>query len=177
MTHKQYALICACTLTLGILIFAIQKEYIIFNFGAAQHNAQSQIAATKKSIPLSYWHQDKWNTDTVLLLITDSIPDTMQRVLSRWLQLIYDEKIVKKPVTVQAVLLHYDNQELLVSFDRLPWNKENNTFEKWMIIEGMLKTIKAATPSVKKVRFLINHQPMADIHLDFTNAWPIEGFL
>ena len=79
-------------------------------------------------------------------------------------------------MALQSAAITFDNQELIISFDRPPWNKENSTYEKWMTVEGFLKTIKNIDPSIKKVRFLMNQQPLQDPHLDFTNAWSIGGF-
>lgn len=175
MIRKITLILSAITFCLALLLFAIHKELIIINFQRSTL-APSSEQTTKKQIPLYYWHNESWHSETVIMLISSTIQTTAQQLVSRWLQLILDEKIITKKVNLQAVLLSYDNQELFLSFDRAPWNKTSSTFEKWMAIEGILKTIKEPAIGIKKVRFLINHQPLQDYHLDFTNAWPIDGF-
>jgi hypothetical protein len=176
-TPQKYLIISLFTLVLGILIFAIQKEWIILNFRSLAHQTTASSSAHKKKVHLFYWYNNEWRTDVTQIILSGHITSNIQQLISRWLALIHEEKIIKKKVQIQAVLLNYDGQELFISLDRLPWNKEASTFEKWMIIEGMLKTIKATEASLKKVRFLVNHQLPHDPHLDFTNPWPLNGFI
>lgn len=177
MNNKNYIVISFFALVLALLLFAYQKEYIVFNFSPRSFNQEITIASHKKAIPFFYWHQSAWHTEEILLIFSDNISANMQQLIGRWLQLIHEEKIVRKKIAVQASLLNFNQHELFLSFDRPPWNKESPSFEKWMIIEGLLKTIKNSEPSITHVRFLINHQPIQDIHLDFTNAWPTTGFM
>jgi hypothetical protein len=176
MNNKNYIIICLATFALSLLLFAYHKEYIILNFGTQATPSPSTASAQKQNVVLHFWHQNKWNTEPVSLLFSDATTTNMQQLVSRWAQLLHEEKIIKKKVVLQSATITFDNQELIISFDRAPWNKENSTYEKWMTIEGLLKTIKAVAPSIKKVRFLVNQNPLQDPHLDFTNAWPINGF-
>jgi hypothetical protein len=163
-------------LLIGILIFAYQKEIIILNIGSPLSTHDLAKTSQKKNISFFYWLNDELHTEQIQLIFSDAITTNMQHLVHRWLQLLHEEKITRKKTQLQTATLNFDQQELLLSFDRFPWNKEHSTFEKWMIIETLLKTIKLAEPSIKRVRFLINQQPILDTHLDFTNPWPINGF-
>lgn len=176
MTNKNYIIICLAAFILSLLFFAYHNEYIILNFGIHKTSTLQTSSAQKQNIALHVWYQNSWHEETVPLLFSDNTAANMQQLVSRWLQLLHEEKIIKKKVMLQSATITYDNQELIISFDRQPWNKENSTFDKWMTIEGLLKTIKAIDSSIKQVRFLVNQQLLQDPHLDFTNAWPIEGF-
>lgn len=160
----------------ALLLFAYQKEYIIFNFSKLP---QTTIKTTtqKKNVSFTFWHQNQWHTEIIPILYSDCLTSTMQQLINRWLQLVEEEKVLKKAVILQAVLVSFDKQVLFISLNRFPWNKESTTFDKWMIIEGLLKTIQNSSSSIKKVHFLIDHQLMQDNHLDFTNPWPVDGFL
>ena len=57
------------------------------------------------------------------------------------------------------------------------FEKEANTFEKWMFIEGILRTLKENGIPVQQVQFLRLRVPLNDPHLDFSKAWPIQGFM
>lgn len=48
---------------------------------------------------------------------------------------------------------------------------------KLMWVEGLLKTIHSSGLALQSVHFLHNHQPLQDPHLDFTNPWPVHGFV
>lgn len=165
-------------LLIGLLFFAYKHHYIIFNFSSHHSSVQSQpIASNKKKVTLHYWHNDQWHQEDVFLLATKYAYNTLFHITSNYLQLLHNEGIIKHKIAIQKVLLHYDDHELFISFDQLPWHKEWCTQAKLVFIEGLLKTIKTNEPRIKKVRFLVHHQPMIDAHLDFSNAWPIEGFL
>ncbi len=176
MTNKNYIFICLAAFIASLILFAYQKEYIIINFGTRKPLAPAAIAAQKQNVPIYFWYQNGWHTEQVSLLFSDNSAANMRQLVSRWAQLLYEERITKKKISLQSATITFDTQELIVSLDRLPWSKENSTFDKWMAIEGLLKTIKMVDPSIKRVRFLVNQQPAQDSHLDFTNPWPITGF-
>lgn len=161
----------------GLLFFAFKEHYIILNFSRSVPAQTQSISSNKKKVALAYWKDDQWHQETISLLASPLIYNNLYHMVSQYLKLLHDESIIKQRVIVQQVLVHYDNQEALISLDRVPWHKESCSIEKLMIIEGILKTITINEPSIKKIRFLVNHQPMTDTHLDFSNAWPIEGFL
>ena len=132
MINKKYVILCAVSAFVGLLLFAYQKEYLIINFSPTNHASVTNSMMEKKNITLHYWHQNKWNTEQVSLLFSENNAANMQQLVSRWLQLINEEEISKKKVQLQSAAITYDTQELIISFDRTPWNKEISTFEKWM---------------------------------------------
>lgn len=176
MSIKKLVILLTSSLMLGLFFIALRQNYIILNFwnsGATQISSASH----KKKVIISFWHNDQWKQEEVQLLIDSHVYNNTYHMMSQYLQLLFDESIIKHKVNVQQVLMNYDSQEIFVSFDRTIWSKDSCTVEKIMIVEGILKTLKKNEPSIKKVKFLMNHQPMTDAHLDFTNAWPIDGFL
>ncbi len=177
MAIKNYLYLCLICGILGILLFAFHKNIIIINNG--QQIAVDQITkvTTKQKITFFYWNGHECVPETLILIMNSSPLENIEQIISHWAQLLLDEKIIKKKVSLQSVLMNGKQTELFVNFDRSPWNKESSTFEKWMIIESLLKTIKMNNATIKKVQFLVQHSPLADIHLDFNKPWPIEGFL
>ncbi len=159
----------------GILFFGYYHEYIIINFKKTTASTFDQTpTAQKKKIPLHFW-RDGWRTEEIQLLLSDSAVANAQIIASSWLEMAHDEHLLKKRVAVESVLAHSD--ELFISLERAPFAKESSTFEKWMIVESILKTLKSAGLPFKNVRFLVHHQPMQDVHLEFSLAWPINGFV
>jgi len=64
-----------------------------------------------------------------------------------------------------------------LSFDHNIFAKEETIFKKWMLIEGLLKTLAFNGIAISYVQFLVQHQQLHDAHLDFSLAWPIQGFM
>ena len=176
MNNKNYIIICLAAFGLSVLLFAYHREYIILNFKNNIEQSSTIATAQKQNIILHFWQHNNWHSEQVPVLFSENSVANLQQLVSRWAQLLQEEKITKKKVVLQSATISFDTQELIISFDRVPWNKENSTYEKWMTIEGLLKTIKTVDPAIKRVRFLINQQPLQDTHLDFTNAWPLNGF-
>ncbi len=111
------------------------------------------------------------------LIWSDDLAKTIELLINSWLSLLDEEEIIEKRITVQSVALCPRQQEAYLYFDRYPFNKEESTFEKCIFLEGLLKTIRHNDIKIQLVRFLVHHEPMQDYHLDFSNSWPIAGFL
>ena len=176
-THINTLLICAFG---GVLLFAYHQHWIIFSYPSynakiEQQNATSHI--TKKNVNLIFWHNEKWNSEYIELIWSDDIAHNLHYLINSWLTLLDEEHVMNKKVTLQSALLSSSGQEAYASFDRKPFNKEASTFGKWMWIEGLLKTIRDNGIQLQKINFLVHHQPLHDNHLDFSNPWPIAGFL
>ena len=84
---------------------------------------------------------------------------------------------MEKKVVVQTVLLSASDQVAYLSFDSGPLSEESSTFDKWMLIEGLFKTIRKNNVPLEQIQLLVHHQLMKDPHLDFSKPWPIDGFL
>lgn len=172
--NRIYSLIGSGLFLLGIICYAVYHEYIIINPKKTFLAIQTESLINKKKVQLSIF-KETWHHDYVQLLISGNSAHNAQLLINRWLENALDENIIKKKTVLQNSFVTHSN-ELILSFDRSPFAKESSTFDKWMIIEGILKTIKENIPAIKKVRFLIAHQPLIDPHLDFSNVWPVEGF-
>jgi hypothetical protein len=88
-----------------------------------------------------------------------------------------EEQIMKEKICLQSVSLAINERDAVISFDRVPFNDQSSCFEKWMWVEGLLKTIKESGLILQSIRFLVHHQELVDTHLDFSNPWPGNGLL
>lgn len=174
MSNKSLYFLCIALFILSILFFAWFNEFIIINPRRSFLMNTHEMSATKKKAAL-YFYKNEWQEDFVHLLLSENEVLNAQLIIGRWLENAFEETILKKKISVQSTFITAD-KELIISFDQPLFSKESSTFEKWMIIEGILKSLADTIPNIKKVRFLINHQAINDPHLDFTNAWPIKGF-
>lgn len=165
------------SLVAGCLWYAFEKELIIFNFNQSKTNQIQDQITYKKNITFVWRSHEKFASDEIPILLSQDRVANITNVISRWLGLIYQEKVIATKTNMQSVLISYDGTELFISFDRNFLNQNDSIFEKWMLIESLLQTIAATDTAIKKVRFLQDHAPLCDTHLDFTCAWPVQGFL
>lgn len=175
------AIACLASLCIGIFLFAYLNGYIIFKYPSYKTDIKTykqQLDVTRKVITFHYWHNQKWHTEkTELIWHSNDIGQNITYLLNSWFTWLEEEHMITKKITVQTVLLSTDTQHAYISFDRNPFDKQQSTYNKWMLIESLLKTIREVNVSLNHITFLVHHQPLKDMHLDFTNPWPIHGFL
>jgi len=183
MKNIHIIIISIITFLLGLLFFAFYNNWIIFYYPSYKAEVSRQIRSmktTKKELCLMYWHHKKWNKEKVNLLWSGDKSQNIQYLLNSWLNLLDEEQVVTKRVSLQTVLISSSGQQAYLSFDRIPFSKKSSTYEKLMWIEGLLKTIRENNINIQSVYFLVHHQIMKDYHLDFSdfsNPWPTYGFL
>lgn len=179
MNKKLLSILAACSCITGTIFYAILNEWIIIvppTFMAKAAD-QTKLQSHRKKVIFHYFKRNQWQQEATDLIWSADYTQAVKHLVSNWLALAYEEKLVEKLVTVQSVLLSAAEHEAFISFDSNPLPKQQSTFEKWMIIEGILKTVRENYPAVQSVWFLVRHQPLHDPHLDFATAWPLNGFL
>jgi hypothetical protein len=178
MNMKINILLLSCTaLLMGILLYAFQHQWIIFRGTSALiHTKQPQIKTKKKCI-LHYWHNNRWHTESQELIWSSHVDENLVTLISSWLSLLDTEQLLPKKVMLQSATLTPHQQEAYLSFDRNIFPKEWSIHRKLMLIEGLSKTIRSNTISLHGIHMLVHHQPLIDMHLDFSDAWPTGGFL
>lgn len=135
-----------------------------------------QKTAQKKTMTLYFWYHQGWYQETVALLWTDNLVHNITGLITAWLRMIYQERFVEEPVAVQAIAVQ--GQTVYCSFDRSPFDKQASTYDSWMWIESLLKTLRQANiSSLTCVHFLVHHQPLCDAQLSFDTPWPLCGFI
>lgn len=179
MNKNFYITISIIALSLGLLLVLYQKELIILRLPSYNKNDALNInkKAIKKNITLWYWNNSKWNPEKVDSIWSTNELENIHILVSNWLTLMEEEKVIDKKVILQNVLPAINEAEAYISFDRTIFNEENSTFNKLMVIESLLKTLKENGVKAQKVKLFVQHQPMTDSHLDFSHPWPITGFL
>lgn len=175
--NRWYGALAGIFLLIGFLFGAWYKELILFRFSSIHFSKEQPTKPRmKKKYVLSFWRTNKWIKETVELIVSDDVAQTISRISNAWLTLLDEEGELKKRVIVQAVLLS-SAQEAYISFDRNPFEKSASTHEKLLFIEGLLKTLREGGVSIKRLYFQAHYQPLQDYHLDFLNAWPLTGFI
>lgn len=179
LQHKQYLIFCLISFLVGILFFVWHNEMLIIKFSTRQAMVLPDQSAQKQLINLYFLKDTKelvWHKEQQEVVLAGDKAKAAQYIISRLFNVLLEEKIIPKQAHVQHAMI--DNaHELYISFNRSPFAKQSSTYEKWMLIESILKTLKENGVQVQSVRFLVNHHPLLDNQLDFTKGWPITGFL
>jgi len=164
----------------GALFFAVYNRWIVFlypSYVGQMKQAAGNMKFAKKDVMLTYWHKRKWHKEKINLLWSIDTSENLLYLLRSWLNLLDEDNVMKKKVGLQAVLLSASGQQAYLSFDRHPFGKEDSTYQKLMWIEGLLRTVCENDIKLQSVYFLVHHHIMEDYHLDFSNPWPVYGFL
>jgi hypothetical protein len=174
MKILSYLFIAICTATLGLLFYLWYHQLLIVSYMPYSQTYTSSSAAKTKAT-LHYWTHNKWVSETVEL-VSNNRSQFLTLLLNKWCSLAYEEHCFTKQCNVTHTLLTFCDKELYINFNRKPFDKKQSTFEKWMLIEGLLKTIATNSSSITQVNFFVNHIPLQDEHLDFSKPWPLHGF-
>jgi len=174
---KNYIIISILSFLSAILFFLLYNQIIVITWSQSKQQEQTDISSfCKKEITLHYFYREKWKSEKLELLWSDSITKNTHQLINAWLTLLDEEQITQKKIALQAALLSTSGT-LYLSFDNNPLSKEDTIFKKWILIESLFKTIRENGIAVQDVQLLVHHRPLVDQHLDFSMAWPIQGFM
>lgn len=175
--RNSYVLISAISFFMGLIFFAVYNQWIIFSTPWNRHamTMQSEMIQ-KKQVVYYYFAGDKWKTEKQEILWYQHADKNIFQVVNAWLTLGEDEHLIAKKTSVHPILIS-SAHTAYISFDHNILGKEEIIFKKWMLIEGLLKTIASNDVGITHVQFLVQHQPLQDAHLDFSMPWPIQGFV
>jgi hypothetical protein len=170
-----------CCFFIGIVTFAYFREWIIIRtpsfFSTGQAASSGEATTIKKKAKLIFWRNGKWHSEYQEIIWPEHSADKLAHLVNNWLTLLDEDALMDKKVTLQTAMLSPAGSTIYLSFDRNPLPTECSTFTTWMWVEGLLKTIRENGVPINAVQLLVHHQPLVDNHLDFTNPWPIAGFL
>jgi hypothetical protein len=177
ITRNQLILFSIIGFFIGGIFLAFQHSVLIFRNPFVKNTIENKQEIERRKVKLFYWLHDKWNSEEVDIIWSSSKSQTVKYLIDSWLSLIDEEQLMEKKTSLQSAVLGASESDIFLSFDRNPFSKESNVFEKWMWVEGLLKTLRESDLKVQNIRFLVHHQDMYDIHLDFSHPWPSIGFL
>ena len=163
----------------GLAFHAYQKEWIIIVPPYAVADHQPEVIdhdAQHRNVEIFFFKHVQWHKEMVNIIWSSDTAQNVKTVTNNWLTLLEDEKIIEKDIQVVSAVIT-SSKELFLSFNKDPFNKQDATYTKLMIVQGLFKTIHENKIPVQSVRFLIHHQTLIDDHLNFAISWPISGFL
>lgn len=174
---RDYIIISSASFLTALLFFAIYNQLIIFRMPGMNVNELAPSAIIqKKQITQHCFHANKWKTEKQEMLWQDNVEKNIFHIINAWLALLDEEHIIAKKTTLQSALVTQAGTAYL-SFDHNILGKEETIFKKWLVVESLLKTIASNDIAITHVQFLVQHQPLQDVHLDFSLPWPVCGFV
>jgi len=179
MTKQWYALFAGAFI-IGLITCAYLNNWIIIRLPYRSNvNEQWYTAPTtsKKKVTIFFWKHDQWRKEMTQLIWHQEHEKNIETITKAWLSVLEDEGLITTPARLQSVLLSPPKTLAYLSFDRNFLPPDGPTYDKWLRIEGLLKTIRENNIPIAHVQFLVDQQPMSDYHLDFSNPWSVAGFL
>ncbi len=179
MIRWHYILLCILSSMIAFIYFSYNQQWVIICLPAKKqvNTRENNQGIIKKTIKKIFWKHDHWNSEEDELLWSSDTAENVKQLISSWLIVLDEEKVMEKKVSIQAVVLSACGQEIFISFDRNPFDKKQSTYEKLLWTEGLFKTIRDNGVKIQWIQLLVHHKPLVDYHLDFSNPWPIHGFL
>lgn len=171
----RYLFIVLMCLGVGMIYYAWQSQLIIINIPRFYYT-HANTHCGKRKAQIYRWQDNKWVHEDVELLWTDQEADDARQLVQATLSLLSEAQVLNKKIVVERVLLSYNSQQLLIFFDKSPFSKNMAISTKLMIIESILKTLRANGIKTPFANFFVDNQPLPDSHLDFTISWPLQGF-
>lgn len=135
-----------------------------------------QKISPKKDIKCFYWKDDRLCSESVSCVLRSNKAESIKLIVSSWLSLLYEERVLEKIVEIESVALGSSEQMVYLSFDKNILKREWSIQKKWRVLSGLCKTIMESELGIQNIIFLVGHQSMVDDHLDFSRPWPVDGF-
>jgi hypothetical protein len=174
MSSKRIiTLISVCALV-GFLCAGLKRGWIIVQL-PSRIQVTAEATADEKRCTLWFFGPQGLRSETTSCVWPHDTALAVEHLVNAWLGVIVEEGILTTPL--QATVLMSTDKTAYVSFDHSPFNREDSLRTQWLFVEGLLKTIREATPEVHQVQLLVNHKQLHSRHLDFEHSWPVNGFL
>ena len=161
-----------------LIALALYQNWFFFNFSLFRTSPQVPVGTGFSKRPVGIYVPRDYALvkETRELIWPETVADKALAVARAWANLLDEEGVLDKRVSVQSTSTSADDSHLFISFDRPPFTERMSTTEKLYIIESLLKTLRSEEIGCSSVTFLVHHVVMHDPHLDFSQPWPVAGF-
>jgi hypothetical protein len=173
---KRTVLMVAClNIIIGGFFFALNNNIIIIRYPGKQQRLE-QTALNKQLLRFSYWKNNTLHYEWRPIIKDENDIITAQRIITMYWLILEDCGILNSRITTQAVTADRTEKILICSLSANPCSPEYSVNEAWLILEGLINTLRELMPRFQKIWFLVNHQPLKHPSLDCSRPWPFEGF-
>ncbi|MCK4650752.1 hypothetical protein KAT08_01125 [Candidatus Babeliales bacterium] len=178
-----YLIVLVFFISCGAVFFLIQKNWLIVYLNVDLKKKKyivkgaEKYTSLRKKVHLYYWKDDKFESELIDFVVFSNKAENLKHLINNWLSFLQEERILSKKVCLNTVSLSKDGQQVYFSFGQSPFEREWSIFKKWHFVESMLKTIRDMENSIQYLVLLVGGHLLEDDHLNFSQPWPISGFL
>lgn len=159
---------------LGMMVYYISHNYLFMIVPKTKPFSISDRAC--KPLVVSLYYATKphdYQIDKVTILPDSFFSTTLTQIMRAWLQ-AHDTPVT---IDIQRCAVSDDLADLFIHFSHNPFNKQWSMHSKLLWLQGLLYTIHMFELKIVNVYFFVGDLPLNDYELDFSHAWPVEGFL
>lgn len=160
----------------GVLFYAITHNIIIIRYPPQSPIKNSRSSLDKELMRFTYFKGTTCAYEWRHIIQDDEDIVTAQRIITAYWAVIEDNGLLPARIQVQSTTTDRTGKILLCSLSDNPCSVEASTLTAWLLIEGLILTLRELMPQFQKILFLVNHELLTHPTLDFSRTWPIEGF-
>lgn len=175
-TSSSLVKIAVACIILGLVAASLMRGWIIIQLPLSFASQQTIATAEQRTCSLWFYKDATWHTDKESCIWPAATAPALQNLINSWVTLINEEKITAHPLKLTSALVS-DEHIAYLSFEQSPFSPEQSTYDRWLFVESLLRTIKDNLPQLTSIMLLVNHKPLADRCLDLSTSWPTQGFL
>ncbi len=174
------SLACFCA---GIFFFLLYRDFVIIKWVGSQGARQlaklrKGAAVTRKEVKYYFFKDDTvYFEEGIMIWDTSSPTKNIKLLISDWLVCLQGEKQISPTVFLNSVAFSFGKESVFLNFNKSFFSKNSSIHHKWQLIESLLRTMRGAGVTVQSVRFFVDDKLLRDDHLDFSQPWPITGFI
>ncbi len=176
MIKKRWFFLLGASFLAGMLWYAMYSEYIIIRLNRTI--IQDSLVQSHKKSTLVFFVNHAYKKEQVEITCKEFDPlDLYLCVVHAWAEVLTAEKYLLRPCIIDAATLDATTKTAYISFELAPITASASIYQKLSEVEAFLQTIRINCPFVQQVCFLQNGLPLKDDHLDFSDFWPVTGFI
>jgi|GEM_PF-544790 len=175
MKQASYITLIIASIVTGIIYFAYRHRWLIVRLPFGTQEAVVRKSIGKRPVKIiTLINKPTQELQNIIWHEHDPAANAAS-ITNAYFSALDEENSTPKKISVTAAALGPTQGNLILSLSDSPLSQEMATLEKLKIIEGLFATLKEHVPSTS-ISFLVNHQPLRDYHLDFSQPLPIAGF-
>jgi len=163
--------------SIGIGLFLVRRNWMLIYWVPTYARSDdisgilNKKIALKKNINLFFYKDNSLKKEETSFVWLSSKAEILKLIIGNWLTLVYEERILEKRIRVESVALSSSEQEAYISFDQSLFLQEWPIHKKAQVLDGLCKTVDEAGLNIQNIMFLVDHEPLEDDHLDFSQPF------
>ncbi len=168
---KRNITIILFALLASIIFFGWLSKHILLLSPFSTHKVKTR--KIHKKVIKVFYYQQKEKQELVSVFWPQTMQEQLYTMVTGWLILLKKEQIIPRDIFLGTVLVDTQNLTAYLSFSCHFLQAFEPTSQKLDLLESLFKTISQNNELITKIILLVDHHPMQDDFLDFSQAWPI----